>query len=256
MLGNVEALVQMYDLVKGQIAAIDEELDAAQGGKAAGKRAIINTLVKENGETIDIVLGQLREQLFDSDKFSDQQKAAFYYGLLSTLRDNFETRAQETIDPMVKEVPDAPAIPAEELQKKSNERSLAYKQAKYVRELLSMFGEDLDNYPMPKRRGGGGKRGTRELSKYSWSLDGERMPADSDSLTAIAKKLGFEKSVTLRELMRNAGINLTNPVDPITFDLSAEDSPDNESHSIVGNKRAEEEEDEEDDEDSEDSDSE
>ena len=88
-----------------------------------------------------------------------------------------------------------------------------------------------------------------KLSKFTWTLDDERMPADSDSLTAISKKLGFDKSKILRDLMRKADIDLSNPVDPIDFTLSNEDSPDGISHHIVGNKRAEEDADDDEDED-------
>ena len=159
---NALALVQMYELVMGQINAIDVELESATGGKAAGRRAIINGLKKSNEGTINEVIDSLRTQLFESDNFTDEQKAAVYFGLVEGLKSQFEEKSVSIVEPMVESRPEAPPIPAEQLSKMTADRSEAFKQVRHVRELLSMFGANVENYPMPKRRGGGGKRGVRE----------------------------------------------------------------------------------------------
>jgi hypothetical protein len=245
--GNVEALQGMWDALINQIRALDEQLDSALGGKSAGRRAIINALVKDNSKDIAEFIGDIRTQIFDNVDFSDDQKVAFYFGLVSGLKDAFDEKANAILEPKVKEVPDTPPIPAEELESIVKTRNDSLSSAKNVRELLTMFGVDVTEYVVPRRRGGGGKRGVRAISKFTWSLDGERMPADKDSLTAISKELGMEKSKILRDLMREAGINLTEPVDPIEFTVPAEWCKDKQEHSIVGNKRADEEDDEEED---------
>jgi len=248
---NIEALRPMYQAVMGQISSIDEQLDAASGGKSAGRRAIINGIVRDNEETVDSLFNQIMTQAF-GDSVPDELKVALYFGLQKKLADNLEDKLNAVVEPLVQKVPEAPAVSDEDVLALQASRSDAYKQAKYVRDLLGMFGADVEGeFPAPKRRGGGGKRGERAISKFSWTLDGERMPAADDSLTAISKKLGFEKAVLLRNLMKEAGINLTTPTDPIEFFLDAEKSPDNTNHNIVGNKRAEDEvdDDEEDDED-------
>jgi hypothetical protein len=165
----------------------------------------------------------------------------------------FSEDANKYVESLVVDAPPAPAISDEEYKSLTEQRSKAYKQANYIRELLSMFNIPQDQLPpKPARRGGGrGKRGRRAITDYSWSLDMERLDPKEDSFKGLATKLGFDSSTDLRKLMEAADIDLKNPTDPIEFVLSAENSKDDTPHVIRGDKKVAAQDDEDDDEDEE-----
>lgn len=255
---NVEALRPMFEELVKQIAEIDEQLDAATGGKTAGRRAIINALVKQ-AETIpegaestplfDIV-SRLSAQVFDNESFDQDTLIGLYFGITKMLRDKYEENFIKAVDAQVEEKPAVEVkLTDEQLKALSEARSEFYKQAKYARELITMMGGSKDEFKMPtSRRGGVGKRGARAISYFTWTVDGEAVSPEKDSLTEIAKSFGFAKGVQLRDLMKAAKINLTTPESPIDFTLLAEDSPDNKEHVLHGVRRAGAEEDSDDDE--------
>jgi hypothetical protein len=86
--------------------------------------------------------------------------------------------------------------------------------------ILRMMDKDrveAEELKVPRKRPTGGTRGKRQIGYYSWTVDGE---ATEDSLTEIAKKLGYEKSSELRGEMKAAGLNLTKPGPTIEFTTS------------------------------------
>lgn len=259
---QVKMFEDMYKNFTATINDIDEVLDAAQGGRAAGKRAILNGLVSENQDAVDNAVNEFSNFL---DSIEDENtRAAIYHGVVKGLGKKYDGTVESVLENLVKDVPEAPPVPEDKQKEMAEMRKILWDKVKSAREFLQMVGANPEDYPLPKtRRGGRGKRGARAISQYTWSLDGEKLTGDADSLLAISKSLGFEKKSQLTALMKASpgkdeagvdipGLNLTDPPDPIDFVLSVENSPDGREHSLHGVRKVVNEEANEDDEDDED----
>lgn len=241
---QIEMFETMFRQFSDNIAQIDEVLDAAQGGRAAGKRAILNGLVEENKEAVDNAVTEFSNFL-DSVE-SDTQRAAIYHGVVKALGKKYDPAVESVLETLVKDVPETPPVAPETLKELEENRKVLWDQCKSARGFLQMVGGDPEDFPMPKtRRGGRGPRGARAISQFTWTLDGEKLSGDADSLLAISKTLGFAKKSLLTAEMKKSqsvddegnevpGLNLTDPPDPIDFVLSAEKSPDGKEHTLHG----------------------
>lgn len=211
MAAQVDTLLEMYTGLNTRVSELDEVLNAALDQKSAGRRAVINSLVSAVQETVDGVVNQLVSQLGNAD---DSVKFGVFYGVLRGLRENFEDKAQAFADSKVEERPTVSVDPTE-VENANKERSDKVGQMKHLAAIIAAVDPEVgETLTVPRRRPGGGPRGKREITYYGFTLDGE---AFEGSLTDLAKKLGYEKSVTLREEMRAAGINLTLP--PLEFEF-------------------------------------
>jgi hypothetical protein len=235
------SLSQLTDL-GDKIAGIDVTLDALAGKESAGKRAVVNRLVKAVQDNIDKVLAQLDEQVF-SDTPDDDAFIGMYSGLVRGLESKYQKRQDEILDTRTEEIKaETPNLSEEEIKKLAEERKQLVMQFKATKEIFKTFGmPGVENVEDPKKRTGAvGKRGPRAITQFTWEVDGVRQSPDKDSLTSIAADNDYDSSKELRDAMREAKIDLKKPSDRIEFTLKN-------GKSLVGIKKAQEEEDDEED---------
>jgi len=252
---QIDVLRQMYNMYFKKIEDLDSVLDAQAGGRSASKRVVLNQLVKDNEDAINSAVTTFRSFL-DEEVEDEQVRIAIFHGVVKALKGVYDPQVESVLETLVQDVPEVAPLPTDEVEALTSARKKLYAQTKSNIEMLELFGEKPEDYPMPKRRSGGrgSKRGARKISLYTWTLDGEKLSADEDSVLAISKKLGFEKKSDLTKLMRDAELNLTDPPDPIDFSLASENSPDGKDHSLHGVRRVASEGNAEDDEDDDDTD--
>jgi len=243
--------------LKGQIDEIDEKLDAAAGSQTAGRRALTNSLIKDNQETVDKLASQMTEVF---NRMRTEKPVEFfvgvYSGVLREVAKSFDDTVKEYLDSQVEKVKEnTPSFTEEELKGLSEDRKDLAKKWRGIREILEMMEEDLEGVEEPKRRTGShGKRGPRKISLFTWSVDGVRQAAEVDTLAGVAASNGYENAKELRDALNTAGVDTKNPPDQISFSLKN-------GKTLTGVKKAvdtedDTEEDEDEDEDSEESDSE
>lgn len=236
---QVDALQGLYNMFFKKIEDIDSVLDAQAGGRSASKRVVLNQLVKDNEDAINSAVEQFRAFL-DGEVEDDSVRVAIFSGVVKGLKAAYDPQVESVLETLVQDVPEVAPLPQEDIEALSATRKKLYTQCLANIEMLELFGGTAEDYPKPKRRSGGrgSKRGPRAISQYTWSLDGEKLSADEDSILAISKKIGFEKKSELTKLMKEVGgLNLTEPPDPIDFTLSVENSRDGVEHSLHGVRR-------------------
>jgi hypothetical protein len=231
-----------------EIGEIDGVLDSLSGAQSAGKRAVINRLMKAVQDNIDIVFAKLDEQVF-SDISDDDVFVGMYSGLVKSLESKYQPRQDAILESKAEEIKaETPVLTEEQIKDLTDSRKELVMKFKATKEIFKTFGmPGIDEVPDPKRRTGShGKRGPRAITQFTWTVDGVRQSPDKDSLTGVASENGYENSKALRDALREAGIDLKNPEDKIEFTLSN-------GKALVGIKSVEDEDDDEDD-DSEDDD--
>lgn len=231
-----------------QIGEIDTVLDSLSGAQSAGKRAVINRLVKEVQENIEAVLSKLDEQVFATID-NDDTFVGMYSGILRGLESKYQAHQDEVLESKAEEIKaETPDLSEDQIKEMTENRKELVMRFKATKEIFRTFGmPGVDTVPDPKKRTGSrGPRGPRAITQFTWEVDGVRQSPDKDSLTGVASENGYENSKALRDALREAGIDLKNPEDKIEFTLSN-------GKSLVGIKTVDEDDDE--DEDDEDSDS-
>jgi|SRR5215471_1276894 len=253
------------------IGEIDVVLDSLSGAQSAGKRAVINRLVKEVQPRVDEVLGQLDYQVLnpvetDDDgnpvldeegnpvvkELSDDEFVGIFAGIVKGLESKYTERQNKIMESKVEEIKaETPNLSEEEVKELTDKRKLLVMQFKATKEIFKTFGmPGVDEVPDPKRRTGSiGKRGPRAISAFRWSVDGVAQAPEKDSLAGVAGDNDYDSAKELRDAMRKAKIDLKNPPDHIEFTLAN-------GKKLVGTKPEEPEEDDDSDLDDDDEDEE
>lgn len=192
-----------------EIANLDATLDAQSGSKSAGKRAVINSLVNSsaNNEFVESVVQKLSD-------FSEEELYATFHALVSGLENEFQDSADQFIETEVekKSEEQAEKLSDEEIQQVSEERKEKVQEFKALKNILEMFGQDVDDIPDPKtRRGSRGPRGPRTLSKFQYRINETDLEPEVNSLATVAKLSGNVKVKDLKEHITEQGVDLKNP---------------------------------------------
>lgn len=205
-------LNEMYDSLMEVINEIDTKLDSLTGGKSASKTKILNGLVQENSSLWESAANDMIAQLktLDPDK-----QAAVYTGFVSKLRKEFDKEVNSYVEGIVDAQPVQEAlITPEEAEVLSKKRSEVYQKVKSVVELADTFGEEFE---MPKiRRGSTGKRGPRNLSLFTFFINGEEVDA---TIGQIAKDNGYDKAGELTDALRKSGFDTKDGAEFDSFEL-------------------------------------
>jgi len=208
-------LFAMFYTAEKRVAELDEIIDGATDQKSAGKRAVVNGLIEGSKEAVSDFAGQVIGEL-DKDTVPEDVRFGVFFGLVRELNKKFLDAATAYAESLVKTRPIVEVDPAE-LDKASTERNdtaLIMKNLLNILKMVDAERVEAEELKVPRKRSSGGPRGKRQLSFYSWTVNGA---ATENTLTEIAKSLGYEKAVELREEMKAAGLNLTKPGATIEF---------------------------------------
>ena len=215
---SLKQLTDLYD----EIGEIDVVLDSLSGAQSAGKRAVLNRLVKAVESNVEAVLNKLDEQVFagisDDDVF-----AGMFAGVLRGLEARYEKRQDEILASKSEEIKQAtPELSEDQIKEYNDRRKDLVTKFKATKEIFKTFGmPGVEEVADPKRRTGAhGKRGPRAITQFTWSVDGARQNPQTDTLAGVASENGYENAKALRDAMKAAGLDLKEPGDRIEFELS------------------------------------
>lgn len=204
-----------------EIDAVDEWLDAVSGSKAAGKRAIKNSLIRDlsDSDTVDNLVNQIVEHL-NSNNADEGTRAAFYFAFSQ----KFDSVLGDEADKFVDQRHEAEAANQEQVSASEDEVRSKLEQRKQlvnefhalkgILEMFDMSSEIADIEDYQQRRGAmpGQKRKPRKINRGDYFLDGEPMPEDQNTLSGVASVLG-SKVKTLKTHLEENGVDLKNPSD-------------------------------------------
>ena len=212
---DTSQFVDIYKSTYDRIGELDEILDAASDQKSAGRRSVVNSLSNNVADQVADPVQSFISQL--ADKPEDFQYG-FFFAFTRALKKEYEEKALAYADSLVAERPQVSVNP-EEVEVANNERSDKITQLTHLFAIIEMVDpEGAATLPkVPRRRSLGGPRGKRAISFYTWTKDGV---AFEGTLTQLAKVLGYEKGVDLRNEMKAAEINLSKPPVEIKFTTS------------------------------------
>lgn len=199
-----------------EILELDEQLAAASGSTALGKRALANSITSEREgvwrELVDAVVNKIAEAESDNEAL-----VALVTALDKGVTDRFGKQVDEFLQAQVEaNSSEQIKLSDDELQNLTNHAKELRKQEKALREILVMFGMNVDDIPEPKRlTGSRGKRGPRVFSRYNYSVDGQPRTESQNSLSSIANTVAPDDWNTpkLREFISSQGIDINNPPD-------------------------------------------
>ena len=195
-------LRDIYTQMMGAVEEIDTKLDSLSGGKTAGKRKIVNDLVEKHSSVHN-------QAVNDTIAFIEQQdaeiQAAVVNAFQTALRKNFDKEVNAYIEGLVDSQPvQEPLVSEEEAAVLSGQRSELYQQIKSIAAVAESIGEG-DDFELPKmRRGSTGKRGPRNLSLFTFWIDGEEVDM---TIGQIAKENGYDKASELTKALRANGFD-------------------------------------------------
>lgn len=200
-----------------EITSIDEWLDSVSGGTSAGKTAIRNALIKENEATIGNMVDQIVKFLTDKD---ETVKAGVFFGVSKALADQVGTGAEAFLTAQAeanKSTTEQVSASDEDITSRRAERKELVNQFNALKGILEMFGkqDEIADIPDPKVLRGaikGAKRAPRKINLMAFSVDGNAVSADQNSLSGVAALVGI-KAKELRAALTEAGIDLKNPSD-------------------------------------------
>lgn len=204
-----DSLRAVYD----QIADLDIRIDASTGGKAAGKRAVKNTIKAETEASWTKQVSKVEDFL---NGIEDQ---SVLLGTVTALSDLLKNYAEKTDAFLTEQVDsqksDVEPVSQEEVVSLLEERKTLVEQYGTLRDVLELFAtsnpefsEALSTIPQVKNRratSGGGKR-PREISMFSLTIDGE-VQAEA-TLSSIAAEEGITTG-ELKEHLKSQGVELT-----------------------------------------------
>lgn len=217
---DLSSLQEVYSTIMTDLKGVDEKLDLASDPKAAARRRILDSLIETAKSNWQGVTQQITSHV---STLGPDVALGFYYGLMNALHDNFKEKFDKSIAEKVEAEPvEQINLSDEETKALSEKRSEIYKQVKAIRELASLFGSSGEEFALPKKRTGGrGPRGPRTITMYDWTVNGEVLTGENNTLAAIAKAHGYERTMELREAMKKAGIVISSLQTPaeVTFQL-------------------------------------
>lgn len=194
-------LAEIHAQLMETVDEIDTKLDSLTGGKTAGKRKIVNDLMEKHS-------AKWSQAVNDTVAFVQQQdpevQAAVVSAFMSELRKNFDKGVSNYIEALVDSQPvQEPLITEEEAAVLSTQRSELYQKIKAIVQLAETV--DEGPFDMPKmRRGSTGKRGPRNLSLFTFWIDGDEVDM---TIGQIAKENGYDKASELTKALRESGFD-------------------------------------------------
>ena len=194
-------LGEIYGQMMEAVNEIDVKLDSLSGGKTAGKRKIVSDLMEKHedvwGQAVNDIVTFVNGQ-------TPEVQTAVVSALESALRKNFDKEVNSYVEGLVDSQPvQQPLISEDEAAVLSGQRSELYQQIKAIVGLAESIGEE--GFEMPKmRRGSTGKRGPRNLSLFTFWIDGEEVDM---TIGQIAKENGYDKAGDLTKALRAAGFD-------------------------------------------------
>jgi len=187
-----EILQAKYD----EIAELDDRIDAASGGKNAGRTALANKYAEANKETIDKLFEQLVELLNNSE---EDAKAGIYRGLTKKLNETFSEPTNEYLDKQVEanKTTATEVVTPEQITEMSTQRKQLKSEYDALRNILELFGESVPaikeaiaNIKTPKKLTGA--RGPRAMSRFQFIVDGNKLAPSENTLSKVAELVGFQ----------------------------------------------------------------
>lgn len=208
-----------HDELQEQLAKLDELLDAATGdAETAGKRKITNELIEASKAAWTPISESLTSQLSAAN---EDVRIGVFYGLLRDLQKTFGDSVSKLVDDKVAALPKPAKVEVsdDQLKEMQENRSALYKKITTLIEMAKSFDQAEGMVDPPKRRANkGAKAGPRAISFVNWFIDDK----EYENLTAIIKEYGqYEKTVDLRNAMKEKGIDLKNP--PARFEFTMPD---------------------------------
>lgn len=186
------------------IAEIDVNLDSLTDSKASGKRKVTAELIEKHEGTFEDALEQTSNYIAEQ---SEEVQAAIVSAFNRMLSRTFGKSTDAYVSALVDSQPvQEPLISAEEAEVQSKQRSELYQKVKSIVQLAESVGEGPLEMPR-QRRGSSGKRGPRNLSLFTFSINGEEV---DETIGNIAKQNGYEKASELTAALRDAGFDVTN----------------------------------------------
>lgn len=176
-----------------QLANLYEQISQASGsGKSAGERAIANRLVEKYNREVEDLFNQLSRAFNSVDT---ELMVALYTGLKRRIEKNFSDKVDEFLTAEAEK--NKSDLPTEDvdINKLTEEYKEGVKQLGLLKSVLEMFGHKdsiADVEPPKKMTGARGPRGPRALSLVQFSIDGTDLSAADNSVTEVARKLGFD----------------------------------------------------------------
>ena len=194
-------LNEIYQQMMEAVNEIDVKLDSLSGGKTAGKRKIVSDLMEKHESVWSNAVTDIVNFVNGQDP---EVQTAVVSALESALRKNFDKSVNAYVEGLVDSQPvQQPLVSEEEAAVLSSQRSELYQQIKAIVGLAESIGEE--GFEMPKmRRGSTGKRGPRNLSLFTFWIDGEEVDM---TIGQIAKDNGYDKASDLTKALREAGFD-------------------------------------------------
>lgn len=204
-----------------EIDALDEWLDSVSGSKAAGKRAIKNALIREfeGQEVVDSLVQQVLDYLNSQDA-DDEFTAAFYFDFATKLDNALGDEAEDFIKARQEqeEANQADVQASEdEVRAKLEDRKQLVKEFQALKGILEMYGQTeeiatIGDYQQRRGAMPGQKRKPRKINRMNYTIDGEDVSEDKNTLSGVASIVGM-KVRDLKALLEDNGVDLKDPSD-------------------------------------------
>ena len=207
-----------------EIAAIDEQLDAASGSVTAGRRALANSLATQYEGDWKKLADGVKNQLAKIDEDNMEQLAGVVNGIVASINEVYKSKIDEWLDAQVEARQSTQeVVPPEEIETLNKTRKALVEAYKALRGILVLYELDVSSIPEPKKRTGArGPRGKRVLQGFDYYIDGELRTEKQNSLSSVANTicapLGW-KTLDLRHFIADQGFDLENPPDEIVVQL-------------------------------------
>lgn len=195
-----------------EIAELDITIDASTGGKAAGKRAVRNTVKAETEDSWSKPVSQIEKLLggIEDDRVLAGTLAAF-----GDVLKNFSERAEAFVSQEVEsQKSDVEPVSDAEVSNLLEQRKALVEQYNALRGILELFAATnpefasaLEQIPtVSNRRGTSGGKRPREISMFTLSVDGE-VQTDA-TISSIAASESVETKA-LKEHLAGQGVDLS-----------------------------------------------
>lgn len=204
-----------------EIDAVDEWLDSVSGSKAAGKRAIKNSLIREfsGGDVVDSLVQQVMNYLNENDA-DDEFQAAFFFDLSAKLDNALGDDAEEFVKVRHEsEAANQAEVSAseDEVRSQLETRKQLVKEFQALKGILEMYGQadeisSIGDYQQRRGAMPGQTRKPRKINRMNYTIDGEPVDEDKNTLSGVASIVGM-KVRDLKATLEAAGVDLKNPSD-------------------------------------------
>jgi hypothetical protein len=212
-----------------QIVELDEQLAAASGSDALGKRAYLNNLVETHKGNFEGFMNQVVEHLRTNLSENPEVLAAAVTGLDQAITKAFGEQVNKLASDYVEaNKTETPEVSTEQITEWENQRRELTKRYHALRGVLEMFEFDVSDIDEPKKMSGSrGPRGPRVLSNFDYIVNGKPRTKSQNTLSSIAatvfKDTKFSSAKTLREELARQGLDLKNPPDEWEYDIAIGD---------------------------------